>query len=121
MEHISEGYCGELREVGGIDEGSGHGIDRAGRGYSDGDRTTGADLFQETMVHRTDCFDHGLWGLVGRGGATGLGEDGRWGVGEGGAQGRATYVDAEYELGRVVVAGCHEGWGRAKMAHYIIE
>ena len=78
LEHIPEGNGGELREVGGIDEGSGDGIDRARRGYSDCDRTTGTDLFQETTVHRTDCFDHGLGGLVGGGGATGLGEDGRW-------------------------------------------
>ena len=45
VEHISEGYGGELREVRGIDEGSGHGVDRARRGYSHGDRTTGTDLF----------------------------------------------------------------------------
>ena len=96
LEHISEGYGGELREVGRIDEGSGHGVDRARRGYSDGDRTTRTDLFQEATVHRTDCFDHGPGGLVGRGGATGLGEDGRWGVGKGGAKRSATYVDAEY-------------------------
>ena len=96
LEHISEGNGGELREVGGIDEGSGHGVDRARRGYSDGDRTTGADLFQETTVHRTDCFDHGLGWLVCGGGATGLGDDGRWGIGEGGAKGGATYVDAKY-------------------------
>ncbi len=111
MEHIPEGYGGELGEVGGIDKGSGNGVDGARRGDSDGDGTTGTDLFKEATVHRTDSFDHGLGGLVGGGGATGLGEDGRWGVGESGAQGCATYVDAKYELRRVVVAGCHEGWG----------
>ena len=35
-------------------------------------------------------------GLVGGGGATGLGEDGRWGVCEGRAKRSATYVDAKY-------------------------
>ncbi len=96
LEHISEGYGCELREVGRIDKGSGNGVYRARRGYSDSGRATGSNLFQETVVHRTDCFDHGLGGLVGRGGATGLGEDGSWGVGEGGAKRRATYVDAKY-------------------------
>ena len=96
LEHIPEGYGGELREVGRIDECTGYGVERARRGYSDGDRTLGTDLFEETTIHRTDCLDHGLGGFVGRGGATGLGEDGRWGVGEGGAKGGATYVDAKY-------------------------
>ena len=120
MEHIPEGYGGELRKVGGIDKCSGHGVDRARRGYSDSDRTTGTDLFKETVVHRTDRFDHGLGGLVGGGGATGLGEDGRWGVGEGSAQGRATYVDAKHELRRARFVRCHEGWGGDGQRWHII-
>ena len=36
LEHIPEGYGGELREVGRVDQGSGYGVDGAGRGDTHG-------------------------------------------------------------------------------------
>ncbi len=95
LEHIPEGYGGELGEVGRIDEGSGYRVDGAGRGDTNGSCSIRTDFFQEFSVHPADGIDHGIGGLVGGGGSAGLGEYGGWGNGKGGAKGRTTYVDAE--------------------------